>query len=699
MRRNGKTSKESGGHSSKAETPRGWNLRHHTPFLLALVIAAIPFAYGKYIEFNMHGAFDSGLNVYHAKCIVDGQKIGESVFPSARPATLLLNVIGVSLFGYSEFGPKCIQMLCQLAALIFMYFTLRKVYGPFPAAVALVLAAFFLSCPPFAKYGNVKEQFMVAFMIISACALMWRHLGGRWWWLVLSGGTAVNIYFFKPTGVSVILAIMVYLLVLPLIRRRPWSLLGSDVAGFLLGVVVGFIPLTIFYVMQDQFLALLRSFPGAKEMSLLFQSSSATSTGSTDGYVQASRSVSTFATQFDAVMRYYRMLIVPIGFGVLAIGAGVVGWAGGFFSKSKKSVESDQNESCQRNFLLLFAIWWILDMLFIWISPRNYVQYYLPLMASAAMLAAYGVFRCQRNPVVILWLIGVWLVLDVVLVWLVPSGTIVFLGLRSGGPEHYWSNWAIQLIPLAIAVSVYFFAKGLRRSTRTIVVALACGYALLCWSGGNMRAFEKRVGDLQKQKAMNQVNVWEQMGQVINKNSKPDDGLYVWGWYPGIYVAAQRFCPATQPSYSDMHTDSPERVSGKIQKLVKQLAKKPPTFIVDSQKKHYPYHTHPNFQLWPALAEAKKKAGFVNLELYQKNRGQITGQVEAFTFQMLRHPKRPGGVVQEEKAHDMAKIEKRRHEAMEPLREFVMKNYRPAVPAGSPMILFRYQPVDVEGSN
>ena len=100
MSRSGKTPKSSRGDSTKAAAPGNWELRRHTPLLLALVIAAIPFAYGKYIEFNTNDAFDSGLNVYHAKCIVDGQKIGTSVFPSARPATLLFNVIGVGLFGY-----------------------------------------------------------------------------------------------------------------------------------------------------------------------------------------------------------------------------------------------------------------------------------------------------------------------------------------------------------------------------------------------------------------------------------------------------------------------------------------------------------------------------------------------------------------------------------------------------------------------
>lgn len=673
--------------------------------VIAFALATIPFVAGKYIEFNSNDAFDSGLNVYHAKCIVDGQKIGDTIMPSARPATLLVNVVGVGLFGYSELGPKLIQMLLQLGALVLMYFTLRKLYGPLPAMAGLVLAAFYLSCPPFAKFGNAKEQFMIVFMIIAACALIQRHMGGRWWWLILSGGAAVNIYFFKPTGVSVIIAMIVYLLMLLIARRRCWRLLGSDITGLLVGGVVGFVPLSIFYITQGQFLTLLSSFPGVRELAMVFQSGSSDSAATASGYVGASRSVSSFATQFDRVMNYYRMLIVPIGVSLLAIGVGLVDWVGLLMSRNPVDVgerEKEQQEvapatsSLQGAVVLFFAIWWILDMLFVWISPRSYVQYYLPLMASSAMLAGVVVYRCQKKPVVLLWLIGVWLILDVVLIWVASAEHFPYLSIRSGIPKEFWLGWAIQLIPLAVAMGVHFLGRGLNRYTRIMLIILACGYALLSWSGGNVKAFQKRVGDLQKQKMMNQINVWEQVGQVIKKNSQPDDGLYVWGWMPGIYVAAQRFSPAMRPAYSDMHTDSPEVVGRQVRRLLKDFEGRAPLFIVDPQKMHYPYNTHPVFQLWPTMPGAEKKVGFVNPQLYQKNRDKFMGQVEAFTFQMLRHPDRPGGPVEEEKARKMAQAERRRHEAMEPLREFVMKHYKPVVPANSPMKLFRHQPADAQ---
>ena len=135
--------------------------------LVTAVLAGIPFIYGKYIEFGIDGPFDSALNVYAAKCITNGQKLGVEVFPSARPATLLVNVIGVGLFGFSEAGPKLIQMLMQITALSLMFYTLRKIYGNIAAAAALILASFYLSFQPFAKLGNLKEQFMFSCKIKS----------------------------------------------------------------------------------------------------------------------------------------------------------------------------------------------------------------------------------------------------------------------------------------------------------------------------------------------------------------------------------------------------------------------------------------------------------------------------------------------------------------------------------------------------
>ena len=63
--------------------------------ILVLILAGIPFGLGKYIELNSPGPFDSGAYVYSARHLLEGARMGVDEFPSARPGTLMMNIIGV----------------------------------------------------------------------------------------------------------------------------------------------------------------------------------------------------------------------------------------------------------------------------------------------------------------------------------------------------------------------------------------------------------------------------------------------------------------------------------------------------------------------------------------------------------------------------------------------------------------------------
>ncbi|MCH9022334.1 MAG: glycosyltransferase family 39 protein [Planctomycetes bacterium] len=606
------------------------------PVILVWALAAIPFGYGKYLEFNTNGAFDGGLNVYHAQCLVNGDKLGKEVFPSARPATLLVNVIGVKLMGFSERGPKLIQTLMQLAAFALMFYTLRKIYGILPASVALILASFYLSCPPYAKYGNVKEQYMIACMIAAACGLMLNHAGGSRLWLILSGAAAINTWYFKPTGFSIVFAILIYLFFQSLFRNRTWRNGFQDLLWLYASAILGLIPLMIFYTWQGTLGSFLKQFPAsvlvllvlvvlvgaaiyllvrlilrykilaplrqvrwpiwAVSAPLLLLAIAAglvyfekrfpgegqgtyfffdiyfikypfglvsncywtvvpliedvknllTAQG---GYLAGSRSATSFAAQAQTVMGYYLSFLVPIGLCILAIGFRLVR----IFKPIRHDTSADPLEAnatdnrprgLQDCFVLLLAAWWILDMLFVWISPRSYVEYYLPLNASAAMLAAYAIYRCREIVAV---------------------------------------RRAAKAKPFPALVSAGIF--------------MAVCLLMVVLSNKNLSLFADRVGQTANIRAHKLQRPWEQIARFIHTNTSEDDGLYVWGWYPGIYVQAQRSCPARHPAESNMHSDDPRRVGQVIRSLLRDLEENPPTMIVDSQKDHFPYVAHPVFDL------------------------------------------------------------------------------------------------------
>ena len=230
-------------------------------FITAAVLAGIPFCLGKYIEFNSPGPFDSGSYVYSAQNIIKGAKIGVDEFPSAQPATLLVNVIGVRLFGFSEAGPKLIQTFMQIGALVLMFCSMRKLFGSLAAVFAVFIASFYLSAPFIAKFGNVKEQFMVACMVAVASCFILRQLKGPWWWTFIAGALAINLYYFKPTGVSVVIAMVVYLLVQVIFRLRPWREFEVDVLSLVGGAVAGIMPLLMFYAWQGQIQHITGSIP------------------------------------------------------------------------------------------------------------------------------------------------------------------------------------------------------------------------------------------------------------------------------------------------------------------------------------------------------------------------------------------------------------------------------------------------------
>lgn len=683
--------------------------------LIAVVIAAIPFFYGKYVEFSTNSAFDSGSYVYSAKCLVDGQKIGVDINPSARPATLLVNVIGVAIFGFSELGPKIIQMLMQLFAFALMFITLRRLYGDIPAAIALIMGVYYLSCPVFAKVGNVKEQFMIACMIVAACGLLLHHNGGNRLWLILSGAAAINIFYFKPTGVSVMIAMAIYLLVQPLARNRSWRMLGSDVLLLFVGAILGFLPIFILYTWQDRSISILRQTPLLGPLVDFiggYETPSWAKAISGGSYIAGSRAVSPFPRQFEWVTAYYGSLVAPIGVGLLSIGWGLTrqirGWRGRLRTRHPDTETEDENGSfgIGDRALLLFGIWWLLDMLFVWISPRSYVEYYLPLLSSAAMLAGYVMHRCSKQPKGWALLLAVWLFVNVVATWVAPISGFPFLGLRSADAVgEYWGAFTLFLVPLVVSVALLSRLKT-RRSTspRITIAVLLCAIMFIWWSAPTMRIFYQKVKQAQMAHEGRMTYPWESVARFIREQTNPDDFLYVWGWYPGIYVQAQRFCPSSLYSYSDMHTDRPREVARKIGYLVEALEENPPKFIVDSQKIHYPFGEHPVYDLWPqwkdrergifnfrySSSEPLKHEGFLTPEEVAEFNELNSIQVEQYSYALLTNEGRKGGPMDRETAMEFARSERRRHAAMAPLREFVVNNYRP-VPLGTIMHVFHYK--------
>ena len=506
------------------------------------LLAIIPFSMGKYFELNTPGAFDSGAYVYSAKHVIEGAKLGVDEKPSAQMGTLVVNILGVWLFGYNDFGPKIIQMIMQVAALILMFIAIRKIFGFLAGSVSVIVASVFLSAPLIAKYGNVKEQYMIALMIIGISLIVLRHSGGSWWQMFLAGAALIWAPLFKQTGMSAIGAVGLFLIAQPILKHRTWKETAIDISLIIAGAIVSITPLYIWLIVWHDGHGL----PYKFVIDILGLNPDTRKVGGS--YIANARNLSDFKTQAIRVFSYYKLLILPIS---LALSAVLLKIARLLPALNKNSrIETKKYDK----FVLLFAVWWILDMAFVWISPRSYEQYYLPLNASAAMLGGYLIVLYNDS-------------------------------LKKSAFKGKWIAIGFLGLIVMIVMSWHIFF-GISKSPHS-----GQDY------GQRRRGYAQKFDEVKMHNKGN-IATWEHVGEYIKENTKNNDMIFVWGWVPGIYVKAQRLSPTTKPFTSEMHVKDPNQLGEYIDELLADIKANKPEFIVDTHKVHYPWN-RPPLELWP----------------------------------------------------------------------------------------------------
>ncbi|MBP8302716.1 MAG: glycosyltransferase family 39 protein [Phycisphaerae bacterium] len=624
-------------HPSSPAQPAQGSTRAVWTACAVLILAGIPFVLGKYFELRCPDAFDSGSYVYSAQHVLSGARVGFEEKPSAQAGTLLVNMLGVTLSGFNETGSKILQGLLQAAALCLLFFTVRRLYGGLAGAVSVIVASVYLSAPLIAKYGNVKEQFMIAFMVMGICLFILYRLNGKWWWAVLDGALLVWGPMFKQTGVSAIAAVILYTLAQALMRRGTWRRAGRDLLLLMAGAALVLVPIYGWYVSMGTspyywpysfaFAPVLKltgvelkyeadtgRAPSADtEVREVRQSGDSWVMRLLPGYVSDSWRLLGPAERTEAfhrVLRYYRLLILPIA---LALGS-IVAW---IVVRVRSRGRPPAPEEDAGRFVLLLAVWWVLDMAFVWISPHSYEQYYLPLNASGAMLGAYLIGLYGRR-------------------------------LRADRDKTRWVVVGMLglLAVLAMSWPVFF---GIARSPHSGAAYTDPRTGQPTRMRGYVQKWEEVRSGLEYP--------WEQVGEYIRQHSQVQDPIYVWGWVPGIYVQAQRMSPTPKAFEGTMHSLPPEQLAERVAEILAAFEKRPPRFIVDTYKRHFPFN-RPPLELWPRVSQGSPLA---DPSSFLRTDPAPVRQYEALYGGALR-----------EKWPDEA----RRFEAMKPLRDYVMRHYR-----------------------
>jgi len=595
-----------GGSKGKSAGPKLIQKRSELFLIIAAVIlAGIPFCLGKYFEFNSPGPFDSGANVYSAAHILAGAEIGVEEKPSADTGTLLVNILGVKLFGFNEFGPKMLQGIMQAVALIIMFIAMRKCFCTLSASIAVIISSVCLSSPLIAKFGNVKEQYMIACMVAGISFYLLYLFYNKWFFAAFAGGLIAWAPLFKVTGASATGALGLFVLLGAVFRNRTVKQTLKDILFLLLGVIIAIGPLYIWIIFRDVRMGLPYSFAW-NMFARFFESAGAGGGGAgTEGYASTGRTFVSFTEQCPRVLRYYQLFILPVSLALGSIFAGIIR----FFMKRKVSREKPFFAD---RVVLLLVFWWILDMAFVWISPRSYEQYYLPLTASGAMLGGY-------------------------------LTALFWFGMKNAARKRNW------IIAGLISLLVMFFMTwhiffGISKSPHT-------GRSY----GNKRKGYLQKYQEISRRRAQGLKGYWEAVGDYIRNHSEPDEKIYVWGWYPGIYVRAQRFSSATK-AFS-ITRETPNKLKRQVDMLLSEFGREKPKFIVDSRKLHIPTN-RPPYELWPIAPQ-----GFMGLEqsTFLLNDKRIVDSYDSWWTEQLREA--------------FGDDEAERYKILKPFRQFVMDNY------------------------
>lgn len=621
--------------SSAAAAPL-WDRIPHKAIIFAFILAAIPFCFGKYIEFHTPGAFDSGAFMYSAHRVLNGAIPGQDEAMTAKLGTLMANMLGISLFGYNDHAAKMIQMLLQFAALAALFVAMRRVFGTMAAGVSLVVASFYLSAPVIAKYGNVKEQYAIAFMVLGISMLLMRQLGGKWYWGLLAGAFLAWGPMFKETGTSALIAAVLFLFAQPLLKNRSWKMVSADVGLMLLGGFLAILPVQIWlssigapaalnpYSMLSRYVLfktaglIHRNVPQTSHAPAVVQDSNKPAPAAapkSSSYVEASRKFTTLKEQSSRIFRWYTVLILPIS---IALGAIILRLVRALMSFLRKRPAEPWE-----HMVLLLGLWWLIDMAFVWISPRPWEEYFLPLCASGAMTGGYLVaVYCVR--------------------------------LRAAADKALW-------IWLGIAVLVCI-----------IVMAWPIAFGLKTAPFSGERYSSPSNGYMQRYAELGGTAPWEEVAHYVKEHSDPQDKIYVWGWFPGIYVEAQRDSASKMlPFTSEAHVVGPDMLADQARDLVKSFELTRPRFLVDTRKNDTPF-IYPPLEFWPY----DPRSGFV------PDNPAAVASYEAWWQRVLRDEitsslTESRGAAE---AAQMAEDEVRRFNAMKPLRDYVMANYHVVSP-------------------
>lgn len=204
--------------------------------------------------FNPPGR-DGGFFLYVGKALRSGATLYKDIWDSKGPIIFWINALGVGS-DYSRWGLYLIQVLFSFAALVLIYFSLKKVYRPMTALLSAILGSYLLKIV--IGPGNSTEEFSLLFtwIAIFALVLLIDNPTKSFWPFFLMGASLIINFLLRANNIGTVSMALLSGMIFIFTKREEVSL-WKPILFTLAGVLAIALPVSLYLVIKGTFTAMI----------------------------------------------------------------------------------------------------------------------------------------------------------------------------------------------------------------------------------------------------------------------------------------------------------------------------------------------------------------------------------------------------------------------------------------------------------
>ncbi|MGI6258684.1 MAG: glycosyltransferase family 39 protein [Anaerolineaceae bacterium] len=194
---------------------------------------------------------DGGFFLYVGKALRSGATLYKDIWDSKGPIIFWINALGVGS-DFSRWGLYLIQILFSFAALVLIYFSLKKVYSPMTAFVSIILGSYLLKLV--IGPGNSTEEFSLLFTWIAVFAfvIFINDPKKSFWSFFLIGASLLINFLLRANNIGTVSMVLLSGLIFAFTKRKEISF-WKPIVFTLAGVFAVAIPVSLYFIINGTF--------------------------------------------------------------------------------------------------------------------------------------------------------------------------------------------------------------------------------------------------------------------------------------------------------------------------------------------------------------------------------------------------------------------------------------------------------------